>query len=134
MDSVEWLLHNDRPQIEIVISLPGTGREQVRRLLADTGAGTRTDVFELILDEDDCSQCGGIPMQQVRLSGAFKGEFPVYLIDIRISAVGFDNAVPVVGVPKTPKGFDGLACFRFLSRFSYGNLNNSDGFTLRIQT
>lgn len=134
MGSVEWPLHMQRPQIEVVISPFGAKRELVRRLLADTGAGTRTDVFELILDEDDCVQSSGIPMQQVRLSGAFQGEFPVYLIDIRIPALGFDDAIPVVGVSKTPKDFDGLACFRFLSRFAYGNFSNPDGFSLTLRT
>jgi hypothetical protein len=34
---------------------------------------------------------------------------------------GFDHNVSDVGVPNTPPNFDGIAGFRFLSRFTYGN-------------
>ena len=87
-------------------------------------------MFELILDEDDCLQCGGIPIHQVRLSGAYHGLFPVYLVDVRIPALSFDDSVPVVGVSSVPRGFDGIACFKFLRRFCYGNFGNPDGFVL----
>ena len=130
MPRVQGLLRHDRPQIEVAIPLFGTGRDQVRHLVADTGAGTLVDVFELILDEEDCLQCGGIPIHLVRLSGAFAGEFPVYLVDVRLPQLEFDDSVPVVGVPKVPRGFDGIACFRFLSRFVYGNAGDRSLFVL----
>jgi hypothetical protein len=44
--------------------------------------------------------------------------------------VSFDDSVPVVGVSSVPRGFDGIACFKFLRRFSYGNFGNPDGFGL----
>ena len=84
MPRVDWPLHNGRPQIEVIVRLAGTGQELIRRLVADTGAGTRDDVFELILDEEDCLLAGGIPIRLVRLSGAFAGEFPVYLTEVHI--------------------------------------------------
>ncbi len=130
MSRMHWPLRYDRPQIEVVIPLGGTLRDQVRCLVADTGAGTLADVFELILDEEDCLHCGGIPVHQVRLRGAITGQFPVYLIDVRLPQLGFDDSVPVVGVPKVPRGFDGIACFRFLSRFAYGNGGDKNLFVL----
>jgi hypothetical protein len=107
-----------------VLALALRGQQAVRNLIADTGAGSRRDVFELILDEDDCLQCGGIPIHQVRLSGAYQGRFPVYLVDVRIPGLAFEDSVPVVGVSKLPQGFDGIACFKFLRRFNYGNFDN----------
>ena len=134
MPQVEWPLLSHRPRIEIVIRLAGSGRDLVRQLVADTGAGTQNDVFELILDEDDCLHCGGIPVHQVRLSGAFTGQFPVYLLDVQIPALAFDDVIPVVGVRKVPQRFDGIACFRFLSRFIYGNRKSADGFGLETRS
>jgi hypothetical protein len=54
----------------------------------------------------------------------------VYSIDVRISRLGFAEAVPVVGVPRVPDGFDGIACFKFLNRFHYGNFGDADHFGL----
>ena len=36
----------------------------------------------------------------------------------------------VVGVPSVPPGFDGIACFPFLNRFTYGNFGDSGQFGL----
>ena len=130
MPLAQWTLYADRPMLDVVLTLAAGGRGLPRRLVADTGAGSRRDVFELILEEDDCLQCGGIPIHQVRLSGAYHGLFPVYLVDVRLLALSFDDAVPVVGVSSVPRGFDGIACFKFLRRFSYGNFGNPDGFGL----
>jgi hypothetical protein len=35
-----------------------------------------------------------------------------------------------VGVPNAPKGLDGIAGFRFLNRFTYGNFGNALEFGL----
>jgi hypothetical protein len=106
------------------------GQDVSRWLVADTGAGTRRDTFELILDEDDCLQCGGVYVHAVRFRGASNGSFPVYVLDVRVPSLNFDEPVNVVGVPNAPPGFDGIACFRFLRRFSYGNLSDPDAFGL----
>lgn len=45
-------------------------RDRVRSLIADTGAGTRQEVFQLILDENDCLQSGAILIGHVQLGGA----------------------------------------------------------------
>jgi hypothetical protein len=99
-------------------------------LLADTGAGSRTARFQLILDEDDCLLCGGNPLQHISLGGAYTGSFPTYGLSVRLPALGFDEIVRAVGVPSAPVGFDGIACFAFLNRFTYGNFGDRSQFGL----
>ena len=122
-------LRNDRPTVAVQLRL-ADAQAVCRWLVADTGAGTRRDTFELILDEDDCLQCGGVYVHTVRLRGAYNGSFPVYVVDVRVPSLNFDEPVNVVGVPSVPHGFDGIACFRFLRRFSYGNFGDPDAFGL----
>src|SRR3989442_15360033 len=98
MPPAQWSLQNDRPQIQVVVSLLSGGQDLVRRLVADTGAGSRQSVFQLLLDENDCLHCGGILMGHVQLGGAYSGSFPVYLVEVRIPQLNFDEPVPVVGV------------------------------------
>jgi hypothetical protein len=69
-------------------------------------------------------------MGQVHLGGAYSGWFNVHSIEVRIPRLKFAEAVPVVGVPQVPEGFDGIACFRFLNRFHYGNFGDQDRFGL----
>ncbi len=45
MPAAQWLLQNDRPVIQVVLSLLSGGQDVVRRLVADTGAGTRQSVY-----------------------------------------------------------------------------------------
>ena len=130
MPAAQWLLQNDRPVIEIVLSARG-GQDIVRSLVADTGAGTRQSVFQLLLDENDCLQSGAILIDHVQLGGAYSGVFPVYLVEVRIPQLNFDDPVPVVGVSQVPSGFDGIAGFKFLNRFHYGNFGNPDSFGLQ---
>ncbi len=47
--------------------------------------------------------------------------YPIYGIRVEIPQLGFDERVEAACVPKTPAGLDGIACFRFLDRFAYGN-------------
>ena len=129
MPAAPWFLQNHRPVIEIVLCASG-GHDLVRSLVADTGAGTRQSVFQLILDENDCLQCGAILIDHVQLGGAYSGVFPIYLVDIRLPQLNFDEPVPVVGVSHVPPGFDGIAGFKFLNRFHYGNFGKPDYFGL----
>ena len=125
-----WTLHDDRPVIEITLPLPGGGSGLVRRLIADTGAGKRKSVFQLLLLHSDCLQCGGYFMGKVQLGGAYSGMFPVYLLQVQIASLNFDEPVEIVGIPHVPLGYDGIAAFRFLNRFHFGNFGNGDIFGL----
>lgn len=101
-----------------------------RTLLADTGAGGRRDPFELILDEADCLMCGAKPSASVNLGGSYAGPHSRYGIRVAIPQLNFSRGVFVLGVANTPVGFDGIACFRFLNRFTYGNFGNPGEFAL----
>jgi hypothetical protein len=131
MPPAQWPIQNDRPLIQIILTL-GSGQDVVRRLVADTGAGTRQSVFQIILDENDCLQCGGMLMGHVQLAGAYAGWFPVYLVEIGIPELNFKEPVPAVGVSQVPQAFDGIAGFRFLNRVQYGNLGNPNSFSLDL--
>jgi hypothetical protein len=116
--------------VQIVLTLTQGDQPLPRTLLADTGAGSRTAPFQLILDEDDCILCGGNPLQPVILGRAYAGPFPTYDLPVRIPALGFDQRLLAVGVPAVPVGFDGIACFGFLDRFTYGNFGDPSQFGL----
>jgi hypothetical protein len=103
-----------------------------RILLADTGAGSDQALFELTLDEDDCLLCDTTDMGQVQLRGAYAGLFPIYGIRVEIPQIGCDEHVEAVGVPTIPSGFDGIAGFRFLNRFHYGNFGDKGQFGLEL--
>ncbi len=66
----------------------------------------------------------------VTLGGAYSGSFPVYQLRVRIPQVGFNRRILAVGVPANPRGFEGIAGFRFLNRFAYGNFGNPAEFGL----
>src|SRR6266478_5302547 len=104
MPAAQWPLQNDRPMIEIVLSAKA-GQNLVCCLVADTGAGTRQSVYQFILAENDCTQCGAILVGHVKLGGAYSGSFPVYLVQIAIPQLNFNEPVPAVGVSQFPPGF-----------------------------
>lgn len=124
-----WPLHKERPAIEIVLAF-AQGQEVTRTLLADTGAGSTNAPFELLLEEIDCVLCGGPPTKSAKLQGAYSGSFPIYLIRVQIPQLQFDDELPVVGIPQPPISFDGIAGFRFLNRFTYGNFGDPAQFGL----
>ena len=130
MPRVHWPLQQGRPSVEVVLTLAAVGQPYPRVLLADTGAGSRHPRFQLILDEDDCLLCGGKPDQPIVLAGAYEGSFPRYVLRVRLPALGFDQNLRAVGVPSVPSGFDGIACFSFLNRFTYGNFGDPGLFGL----
>jgi hypothetical protein len=130
MPRMTWLLTQGRPSIEIVLSLAMTGRQLQRTLLADTGAGSAGALFDLALLESDCLTCGGTFVQSVWLHGAFSGTQPIYAIRVRIPQLGFDDDVHAVGLRAVTSGVDGIAGFRFLNRFTYGNFGDPRQFGL----
>jgi hypothetical protein len=130
MPRIQWPLRNDQPGVEVILTLTAGGQPLTRNLLADTGAGSQNSTFQLILEEDDCLLCGGNPYTTTTLGGAYVGSFPIYVIPVRIPALGFDQNLRAVGVPSVPAGFDGIACFAFLNRFTYGNFGDPSQFGL----
>jgi hypothetical protein len=116
--------------VQVVLTLATTRQSLSRTLLADTGAANRRSAYQLILDEMDCLRCGGLLRSSVILHGAYSGSFPIYEIDVQLPALGFIQSLNAVGVPSLPRGFDGIACFRFLNRFTYGNFGAPDQFGL----
>jgi hypothetical protein len=127
-----WPLRGGRPVIEVILTLAQGGQPSARTLLADTGAGPRHSHFELILEENDCLICAGNPAYPVILSGAYTGSFPSYVLRVQIPAIRFDHHIRTVGVGSPPAGLDGIACFRFLSRFTYDNFGKPDQFGIEI--
>jgi hypothetical protein len=130
MPRATWPLRHGCPAIRVVLTLVAGNHPLPLHLLADTGAGTNTSDFDLILEESDCLLCGGVVSATVSLGGAYAGSFPVYQLRIQIPELGFDVAVAAVGVPANPQGFEGIAGFRFLNRFTYGNFGNPAEFGL----
>ncbi|MSQ94305.1 MAG: hypothetical protein EXR98_07085 [Gemmataceae bacterium] len=130
MARAQWPLQHGRPIIEIVLTLAQGAQKVTRRLLADTGAGAMHDPFDIVLDEVDCLMCGGKPSKMVPLGGSYSGTHPIYVIPIGIPSLGFRDSLFAVGVAAPPAGFDGIACFRFLNRFTYGNFGNANEFAL----
>jgi hypothetical protein len=128
MARVLWPLLLHRPIVDVVLTLASGSQPLVRHLIADTGAATAQAGFELLLQENDCLTCGGIASHPVALGGAYTGSFPVYVIRVQISTLSFDRQVRAAAMPACPVGFDGIACFRFLNRLSYGNFADPNGF------
>lgn len=129
MPRVTWPLLGGRPSIQIVLMLAGDQPLEFD-LIADTGAGTVSSRFEFILQDSDCQRCGTPPGLSIPLGGAFSGHFPLYRLRIQIPALGIDQDFPVVGVPTVPRGFGGIAAFRFLNRLDFGNFGNPAQFGL----
>jgi hypothetical protein len=130
MPRATWSLRQGSPSIRVVLTLVAGGRPLPLFLLADTGAGKDTSPFELILEESDCLLCGGQGSATIRLTGAYAGQYMCYRLHVQVPELGFDAPVPVVGVPANLSGFEGVAAFRFLNRFSYGNFGNPAEFGL----
>jgi hypothetical protein len=130
MPRAQWPLFHDRPSIQVTLPLTAGGQPLIRQLMADTGAGTLRSGFELLLEEKDCLLCGGSQSYPVILGGAYTGSFPVYVVRVQLAALGFDHHVRAAAVPAFPSGFGGIACFRFLNRFTYGNFGDPNQFGL----
>ena len=69
-------------------------------------------------------------MHPVSVSGAFSGNHPAFDMNLEIPALGYSGQVVAVGVPYLPPDSDGIACFRFLNRFTYGNFGDKNAFGL----
>ena len=129
MPRATWRLLQGEPVIEIVLTMTQGKKRITRTLLADTGAGNAYSTFELVLDEQDCLACGGKKARTANLGGAFSGTFNRFRLRVEIPQLQFNDRVFAVGIPAMP-ALDGIAGFRFLNRFSYGNFGNAGEFSL----
>jgi len=130
MSRALWPLLDERPAIQVILTISRTGQTEARMLLADTGAGTAKSDFDLILPETDCLLGGGRQARSIALTGAYSGQFSRYFVRVRRPLLNFDRWVKVVAVPVVPDDLDGIACFAFLNRFTYGNFGNPTLFGL----
>jgi hypothetical protein len=130
MPRAQWSLTLGRPIIEIILIHATSGQSLTRSLLADTGAGNVNADFELLLLETDCLACGGKPSDSISIVGAYNGTFPLYLMRVKIPLLAFDDDVLAIGATSTPPDLHGIACFRFLNRFTYGNFGSVNEFAL----
>lgn len=134
MPCVCWPLRNGRPSVQVQLMMSTLTFTVTRTLLADTGAGPHHSPFELIFGESDCRRFGVRQAGSVRLGGAYTGVSSIYIVRIEIPGLGFRGNVPTVPVPdaQLPIGFDGIAAFRFINRFTYGNFGDPNLFCLEI--
>ncbi len=124
MPRAQWQLKKGRPVIQVILTMALSGQKVARTLLADTGAGSSQAHFEIILEESDCLLAGAGASHMLTLGGAYIGSYPVYLVRIEIPLLGFSGDFRTVGVPTPPVGLDGIAGFRFLNRFTYGDFGD----------
>jgi hypothetical protein len=137
MPRVMWQLEHNRPVVKIQLAATASDPTMTLTLLADTGAGGSNAPFELILNASDCQRYMGLRSgYEVALGGAIVGAYPIYAIRIEIPMLSWSRRVQVAAVPDTacPTGFDGIACFRFLNLFTYGNFGDRRQFGLETFT
>jgi hypothetical protein len=120
------------PCVRVLLALKAGGPALPLFVQADTGAGTSNSGFDLILRESDCQLGVGVAVSSYVLSGALTGSFPVHLLQVLIPELKIDRFLHVVAVPATTPGFDGVASFQFLNRFTYGNFGDPGQFGLEI--
>lgn len=129
MPRAEWSVAAGRPVVQVELHTT-QGWSPTRMLLADSGAGSLNSLFDVVLAESDCRRCSRRPFGTVSLRGAFVGSHPVHMVRLRIAQLAFDRYVRVVATASLPPGLDGIACFRFLSLFTYGNFGSRTTFGL----
>jgi len=129
-----WLLHNDLPVIEVLLLEPFTGSWESLTLLADTGAGPRFSPFEIVLSHADIARFGQEESGFAGVSGALQGQFRVHRVRLQIPSLRVDLAVDALSAPSSSLigGLDGIAAFRFLNSFSYGNFGSPYEFGLEV--
>ena len=132
MPRARWLLVGGQPVIEIELQEKHSGFTFTRTLLADTGGGSASVAVDLVLSQDDGARCGGKLQTHVSSGGAIHGSFEVRSIEIAIPDLNLRRRVNAMLVPveTLPDGLGGIACFRFLNSFTYGNGGNPAEFVL----
>lgn len=134
MARASWPLVAGQPVVQVELKEKQSGLIFTRTLLADTGGGSSSVPVHLVLSIEDVERCGGIFRGYVGAGGAIAGNFKVYALDITIPALNLVSRVNVMAVPAEPllDGLQGIACFRFLNSFIYGNFGNPAEFGLEL--
>lgn len=73
------------------------------------------------------------PSESINLRGAYEGSYRVYLIHVGIPEIGLDRHFRAVGVETAPPGLDGIACYRFLNDFTFGNFGAQEQFGIETR-
>lgn len=130
MPRVSWPLQNGRPVIKLTFFAAEGGQEYIRTLLADTGGGRWNSRWDVILSTDDCRLFGLNQVGLIHLEGAYSGDFPLVMARAAIPALQVICNLISVAIPSAQlrSGTDGLAGFRFLNSFHYGNFGNPEQF------
>jgi hypothetical protein len=134
MCRVCWPLVNERPVIQVTFLGTEDGQEYIRTLLADTGGGRRNSHWDVILSVNDCRLFGLDQAGMAHLVGAYTGDFPMVSVQAALPALPVIRELVAVAVPsdQVRPGTDGLAGFRFLSAFHYGNFGDPEQFGLEL--
>jgi len=129
-----WLLQDDLPVIEVLLLEPFTGSWESRTLLADTGAGPRFSPFEIVLSHADIARFGQQELGEAGVIGALQGRLTVFSVQLQIPRLGVDISVDALSAPSLSMlgGLDGIAAFRFLNSFFYGNFGSPYEFGLEV--
>jgi hypothetical protein len=136
MSRATWPLERNRPVVQVQLVDTASGHKITRTLLVDTGAGSLYAPFELILSASDCQQYMVLQSSDdVALGGAIVGTYPIYAVQVEIPELTVARRIRVVAVPDTacPAGLHGIACFRFLTSFPYGNFGARQRFGLEAE-
>ena len=92
-------------------------------VVAETVAGNRSNVC-------GSAEAGSGPMSAASKPATTTSQNPRHY-GLRCSVDVYTRCTTIVGVPNVPLGFDGIACFRFLSHDSNcGNFGDPDAFGL----
>ena len=132
MPRASWPLINGQPVIEIEFEDKFNGSIITRTLLVDTGGGSALVPVDLVLSVADVTRCRSRLQSYVGSGGAIEGSFEVRSVGISIPKLNLVRRINVMVVPAEtlPDGLGGIACFRFLNSFTYGNGGNPAEFVL----
>ena len=127
-----WPLQNGQPVISIYLRDVETEVLSPRVLLADTGAGDAFTAVELILIQRDGERFGREWLGNAQAGGFVRGNFEIQLVPIVIPALNVARLATALLIPPSelPQGLSGIAGFRLLNKFSYGNFGDPKRFGL----
>lgn len=84
------------------------------------------------MSESDARRFGRRIIGSSAVGGAILGQFPIWSVEIEIAALRLRRQVSALCVPglSLPHKAEGIAAFRFLNAFCYGNFGDASVFGL----